>query len=46
MNEAKEFAFWFIQNLPSFLMAHPIIDFLGFIFAGFALRLLKELLPN
>lgn len=46
MNEAKEFSLWFLQNVPAFLMSHPIIDFLGFVFGGFALRIIKEFLPN
>lgn len=46
MTDAQNFFLWFIQNLPTFLMSHPVIDFLGFVFAAYALRLLRSLLPG
>lgn len=32
MQAVKDFVFWFLSELPSFLMAEPICYFVGFAF--------------
>lgn len=44
MAESKEFILWFLSNLPDFLMADPIKQFLGFAFLAVTIRLFKEII--
>lgn len=44
MANAKEFALWFLDQIPSFLTSEPIFAFLGLMFLSFTIKLFKDLI--
>ena len=44
MAESKAFVEWFLSNLPDFLLAAPINQFLGFAFLAVTIKLFKQII--
>lgn len=44
MQSSKDFVMWFLNNLPTFLLAEPINYFLGFAFLGLTINLFKRII--
>lgn len=44
MEESKTFILWFLQELPSFLLASPISQFIGFAFLAVVIDLFKRII--
>lgn len=40
MTAAKNFALWFLQNLPTFLMSEPIIYFVGLLILAVIVKII------
>lgn len=44
MDAAKQFAMWFLQNLPDFLMSEPIVYIVGLFVLAVVIKFLGQLL--
>lgn len=44
MQSMKDFCLWFIEQLPSFLMAEPVCYFVGFFFSFAIIGLIARLM--
>ena len=43
MNAMKEFTLWFFDNLPDFLLAEPIVYFVGLFILAFVIKIVLTL---
>lgn len=44
MNQMKDFAFWFLDQLPAFLMSEPMCYFVGLFFLGFIVVIFRRII--
>lgn len=43
MSNMKNFIMWFLDNIPSFLMAEPIVYIFGFVLLAFVISIVLRL---
>lgn len=46
MTDIRQFFFWFLSEIPAFLMSEPIKYFLGFYFGGLAIWLFHRIISG
>lgn len=44
MANAKEFAIWFLEKLPEFLMSEPIVYIIGLFVLAFVIKLMFRIM--